>query len=114
MHLVVAFLVILCALIFSWSATGLRVMNVVATLQVIIGLALAGTFGANHLPLPPTIWVHIVCAVAAFAAYGMASAFGKRPGGRTRGTIFAVFGVLFVIATIAVGFHMAYPAWPGA
>jgi hypothetical protein len=105
-HAWVAYLVALCALVFSWSPVGRRVMNGVATVQVLIGLALAGTIGANHLPLPSGIWVHILVGLLVLGAYGAASGAGKRAGGAQRALILSIAGLLLVALNIYLGVRM--------
>ncbi len=105
-HLVVAFLLALCALIFSWESRGLRVVNAVAGLQVLLGLIVAGMFGAAHRALPPQIWLHILIALLILGAYGMAIRMAKRAGSRGPGLALAIIGIVLVFANIYLGFHM--------
>jgi hypothetical protein len=106
-HLVVAFLLALCAIIFSWNAQGRRVVNAVAALQFLVGLVVAGMFGASHTPLPPQIWLHIICAVLIMACYGVAMRFGKRAGGNSTALAFSVAGLILVLYNIYLGWSMA-------
>jgi hypothetical protein len=106
-HLVVAFLLALSALIFSWNAAGRRVVNAVAALQFIVGIAVAGMMGAAHQPLPPQIWIHIVVGVLILACYGLAMRFSKRAGGSTRALGFSVAGLVLVLWNIYLGWQMA-------
>lgn len=110
-HLVVAFLVGLCALLFSWNSTGRRVMNAITGLQVVIGLVFAGMMGAAHEPLPRSLWLHVVTALAAMGAYIAARRIGDRAGGSKRAAAISVLGVVLVLLTIYLGLRMAYPAW---
>ena len=106
-HLVVAFLLALCALIFSWNASGLRVVTVVATLQFVLGLIAAGMFGASHVPMPPQLWVHIVLAVVILGVYGMAQGMAKRAGRRGASLALGVTGIVLIVMNILLGWHMA-------
>lgn len=106
-HLVFAFLVLLCALVFSWSALGQRVMNVVIGIQILIGLAAVGMMGAGVRALAPTIWWHLGVAVAALLVYVAARRFGERPGGRRSGILMGALGLVLVIVTLYLGLHMA-------
>lgn len=106
-HLVVAFLLVLCALIFSWNVSGRRVVNAVAVLQFLVGLAVAGMMGAAHMMLPPPVWIHIILALAIMACYGMAMRFGKRAGSSNLAVVFSVLGLLLVLANVYLGWHMA-------
>lgn len=105
-HLVVAFLLALCALVFSWEMRGRRVVNAVAGLQFVLGLVVAGMFGASHQPLPPQLWLHIVIALLILAAYGMAVRLGKRAGGASASLIASIVGILLVFTNIYIGMHM--------
>ncbi|HUA09653.1 MAG TPA: GerMN domain-containing protein [Candidatus Acidoferrales bacterium] len=109
-HLVVAFLTALCAVVFSWTTNGRRVVNAVAALQFLLGLTLAGVMGASHVPLPPEIWLHIAIALAILAAYGMSMRIGKRAGGATLGLVLAVIGILLIATNIVIGWRMVMPA----
>lgn len=103
-HLVIAFLLALCAIIFSWNAMGRRVVNAVAALQFIVGLVAAGMLGKNA---PPTVWVHLLIALLILGAYGAAMSAGKRAGGSTRALVFSLVGFVLVFVNIWLGWHMA-------
>lgn len=105
-HYAVAFLVVLCGVIFSWSSMGRRVMNAVVGLQVLIGLVAAGMMGAQHLAMPPGIWIHILLGLAAVAAYGFARRLGDRAGGATSGLVLSLAGLVCVIAAFVVGLRL--------
>lgn len=105
-HYAVAFLVVLCGVIFSWSSMGRRVMNVVVGLQVLIGLVAAAIMGAQHLGMPPGIWLHLLLGLAAVAAYGFARRIGDRAGGNTAGLLLSLVGLACVIATFALGLRL--------
>ena len=85
---------------------GLRVMNAVAGLQLLIGLILAGMIGAKHIPLPPLAMVHILCAFGVLALYILAKRFGDRPGGRNMGLLLGALGMVLVFVTIAIGWQI--------
>jgi len=106
-HFVLGFLVLLCALAFSWNALGRRVMNAVVGLQFLCGLVLAGTYGMQHVPLPARIWEHAGLALVALIAYGMAMVFGKRPGGGRIALALSIVGLLCVCVAVYLGLHMA-------
>lgn len=106
-HLVVAFLLVLCALIFSWNVPGRRVVNAVAVLQFLVGLVLAGMIGAAHQAMPPQVFIHIVIALLIMGCYGMAMRFGKRAGGGTTALALSVLGLLLVLWNVYLGWHMA-------
>ena len=106
-HFVVAFLVVLCAIVFSWNDLGRRVVNAVAGLQFLIGLILAGIMGSQHVPMPPNLWLHIFCALLVMASYGMAMRFGKRAGGARTALALSIVGFVLVFVTFYLGLHMA-------
>ena len=106
-HLVVAFLVVLCALVFSWNDLGRRVVNAVAALQFLLGLILAGVMGAQHVPMPPRLWVHLLSALLVLAAYGMAMRYGKRAGGARTALMLSIAGFVLVFVTFYLGLQMA-------
>ena len=104
-HLVIAFLVLLCAAVFSWNSMGRRVMSVIAGLQVLIGLVVAGVLGAKHIPLSPLSMVHLLCAVVLLAIYVLARRLGDRPGGERIGMVLGALGLVLVIVTIVLGWQ---------
>jgi len=106
-HQVVAFLAVLCAIIFSWNPNGRRVVSAVVALQFLLGLAVAGVMGAQHLAPPPSLWEHLALAVAILACYGLAMRFGKQAGGAVRALAFSVAGLLLVLLNVYLGLHMA-------
>jgi hypothetical protein len=106
-HLVVAFLLGLCALIFSGNSGGRRVVNAVAGLQLLIGVALAAYMGMNHIPLPAMIYAHIAAALLIMACYGFAMREGKRAGGGTRSLVLSLLGLILVVLNILGGMMMA-------
>ena len=106
-HLVVAFLVVLCALVFSWNDLGRRVVNAVAALQFVLGLVLAGIMGANHIAMPRNLWLHIVSALLVLASYGMALRYGKRAGGAQTALTYSIVGFVLVFVTFYLGLRMA-------
>lgn len=105
-HYAVAFLVVLCAAIFSWSSMGRRVMNVVVGLQLLVGLVAAALMGMQHAAMPPGIWLHILLALGAAAAYGFARRIGDRAGGASRGLLLSLVGLACVIAAFVVGLRL--------
>ena len=106
-HFVLAFLVLLCAIVFSWNSRGRRVMNAVLGLQVLCGIVYAAAFAMQGGALPPTMWVHVVGALCALLAYGFARRLGDRPGGASTGLMLSIAGLLCIFATMYLGFHLA-------
>jgi hypothetical protein len=106
-HLVLAFLSALCALIFSWTPNGRRVVNAVVGLQFLMGLVVAGVLGANHEALPPLVWLHLLIAIVIMACYGMAMRLGKRAGGARTALLLSVTGLVLIILNIWLGAHVA-------
>jgi len=108
-HLVLAFLVALCALVFSWTPNGRRVVNAVVGLQFLMGLVVAGVMGANHISIPPLVWLHLLVAIAILACYGIAMRAGKRAGGATLALAMSVIGIVLIVINILMGLHIAMP-----
>ncbi|MDQ2865925.1 MAG: hypothetical protein M3R51_06830 [Candidatus Eremiobacteraeota bacterium] len=106
-HYVVAFLLVLCAIVFSWTSLGRRVVSAVAILQLVLGITLAGLIGAKHVPLPPLIWLHILCTFVVLGSYGFAMRYGRRAGGARIALAFSVAGAFFIFLTFYIGLHMA-------
>ncbi len=106
-HFLLAFLVALCVLVFSWNAMGRRVVNGVLGLQVLVGLVVAGMFGANHTPLPKDAPLHIAAALVALVCYGAASAAGKRGAARAA-LLLSIAGLLCVGVALAYGLQMYF------
>ncbi|HEY5426814.1 MAG TPA: hypothetical protein VIJ77_09705 [Candidatus Tumulicola sp.] len=105
-HFVLAYLVALCALVFSWNALGRRVVNVVLGLQVLAGLAVAGMLGANHVSLPKGAAFHIAAAIVALICYGLAARFGKSPRGGRTALALSILGLLSIAAALYLGVRM--------
>jgi hypothetical protein len=105
-HFVLAFLAALCALVFSWTALGRRVVNAVVGLQFLMGLIVAAVKGANHVPLPPQTWLHLAIAALVLAAYGMAIAAGRRAGGASRAMIFSIVGLVLLLLNVWIGMNV--------
>jgi len=106
-HLVLAFLVVFCAVVFSWNSMGRRVMSVVVGLQFLLGLVAAGMMGAAHETLSPVIFAHILCALGALIAYPLARRLGDRPGGGPTGMALGALGFVLVLVGFYLGLHMA-------
>jgi hypothetical membrane protein len=106
-HLVLAFLSALCAVIFSWTPNGRRVVNAVVALQFLMGLVVAGVLGANHEPLPPTVWLHLLIAVVILACYGAAMRVGKRAGGARPALLLSILGLALILVNIWLGARVA-------
>jgi hypothetical protein len=106
-HLVLAFLSALCALIFSWTPNGRRVVNAVVGLQFLMGLVVAGVLAANHEALPPLVWLHLVVAIAIMACYGSAMRVGKRAGGARTALWLSLAGLVLILVNIWLGAHVA-------
>jgi hypothetical protein len=105
-HLVLAFLAALVGLIFSWNTMGRRVVNAVVTLQVLVGLGVAGVLGAQHVTLPKEVWLHLGIGIVALGLYGAALGAGKRTGGSSRALVLSVIGLLLIFTNIWLGYTM--------
>ncbi|HTU82250.1 MAG TPA: hypothetical protein VMF61_08980 [Candidatus Acidoferrales bacterium] len=107
-HFLMAFLVALCALVFSWNAMGRRVVSVVLGIQILVGLALAGTFAAAHRTFPSVIGLHVGAALGAAVCYGIAGAMGRRAGRARGAVVFAILGLLLVAVAVGYGMNMYF------
>jgi hypothetical protein len=107
LHFVVAFLVAICALAFSWNSRGRRVMNVVLGVQTLLGIVVAGLHVVSHEPLPPSVWWHVGAALVALAAYGTARRLGDRPNGAAAATALSLLGIVAVAASMVLGVRVA-------
>lgn len=108
-HLVLAFLVALCAVVFSWTPNGRRVVNAVVALQFVVGLVVAAVMGARHMTIPPAVWLHLLIAVVILACYGLAMRAGKRAGGATLALTLSVIGIVLIVVNIVLGSRIAMP-----
>jgi hypothetical protein len=108
-HLVLAFLVALCALVFSWTPNGRRVVNAVVALQFLVGLVVAAVMGVSHLPIPPVVWLHLLVGLAILGCYGMAMRAGRRAGGATLALTLSLGGIVLIVINIIIGWRMAMP-----
>ena len=106
-HLVVAFLLGFCAVIFTWNPAGRRVVNAVAGLQVLVGIVLAAAMGMGHIPIPSSVWIHLFVAVMIMACFGMAIRNDKRAGSGNAGLLFALGGLALIVVNLAYGWKLA-------
>ena len=102
-HFIVAALVVLCALVFSWNTMGRRVMVAVTGLQFLVGLIVAGVY---H-PTSTVIWFHMTGALAAMLAYIFARRLGERPGKEALAVGLSILGLLLVLGTFSLGITLA-------
>jgi hypothetical protein len=102
-HFVLAFLVALCALVFSWNSRGRRVINAVLGLQAMCGIVLVSADLLQHAAVPNAVWLHAGGTLGALAAYGFARRLGDRPGGKRAGLLLSIAGLLCICATIYLG-----------
>ncbi|HEY5341886.1 MAG TPA: hypothetical protein VIK27_12730 [Candidatus Aquilonibacter sp.] len=106
-HLVLAFLAALCAIVFSWNAMGRRVVNAVVALQFLMGLVVAAALGADHQPMPPMLWFHLFIGILVLAAYGMAMRAGRQASGSSTALAYSVVGLVLLFLNVYLGWHMA-------
>lgn len=110
-HLGFAFFVFLSALFIGWVQMGRRVMVTVIGIQVLIGIVVAAWAGIARIPLPATLWVHIVAALVAMAAYIIGRRLYDRSAQYGMQSIgMSLLGFIFILLTIAYGLHLVYPA----
>ena len=106
-HFVLAFLVLLCAVVFGWNSRGRRVVNAVLGLQFLCGLIYAGAYALQGIALPTAVWAHAGVTLAAMAAYGFARRLGDRPGGKLTGLLLSIAGLLCVALALYLGLRAA-------
>ena len=102
-HFIVAALVILCALVFSWNTMGRRVMVAVTGLQFLVGIVVAGVF---H-PAGSVIWLHVSGALAAMIAYIFARRIGEQPGKGGLALALSLLGLVLALGTFSLGITLA-------
>lgn len=104
-HLGFAFFVFLLGLFIGWVQMGRRVLVTVIGIQILIGVIVAGIAGASHLPLPGTLWIHIVGALIAMFAYIAGRRIVDRDpeGNRVLGWGISLLGLIFIVFTIWYG-----------
>lgn len=109
-HLGFAFFVFLLALFVGWVQMGRRVMAAVIGIQVLIGVVISAWAGAAHMPLPATLWVHIVGALIAMFAYIVGRRIYDRGPQQYALTAIAMslLGFVFVILTIWYGTRLYF------
>lgn len=109
-HLGFAFFVILTALFVGWVQMGRRTMIGVIGIQILIGIVIAAWAGITHYPLPGTLWIHIVVALAAMFAYIVGRRlYDRSPQKPLPAIAMSLLGFILLVATIAYGFHLTYP-----
>lgn len=96
-----AFLVGVCAIVLGWTQLGRRVMAAVLGLQILIGIIAAALI---H-PLPPIIFVHILTALLALAAYMVARRITERSGNGAVPLVLSGVGLVLVFATVYLGMN---------
>lgn len=106
-HLYVAFLIVLLAVLVGWVQMGRRTLVGVIGLQVLVGVAVAGVAGANHLALPPQLWAHVLGALLAMFAYIIGRRLVERqPSQVAVGWLVSAAGLVLVLLTAWLGYHM--------
>jgi hypothetical protein len=100
-HLGVAFLVVLLAVVIGWVQLGRRVMVAILGLQVLIGAVVA----AFIRPPVLVVW-HILAALLAMGAYIAARRIGEKERGVPAAGAFSALGLLLIGATIWLGWKM--------
>jgi hypothetical protein len=98
-----AFFVVLCALLLGWVQMGRRVMNVVIGIQILIGIVYAAVLGASIAAKGEMLAIHVVCALAALAAYIVGRRLGERPNSRPAAIMFSAIGFVLVLVTAYLG-----------
>jgi hypothetical protein len=103
-HLGFAFFVFLLALFVGWVQMGRRVMVAVIGIQLLIGVVISAWAGMTHVPLPGTLWMHIVGGLIAMFAYIVGRRlYDRSPEYRVPAIGLSLLGFIFVILTIWYG-----------
>jgi hypothetical protein len=63
--------------------------------------------GANHMPLPPAIWWHLLIGLAIVTFFGVAMAAGKRAGRGGLVTAMSILGIVLTCFNLWLGSAMA-------
>lgn len=106
-HLYVAFLIVLLAVFIGWVQMGRRTLVAVIGLQVLVGVAVAGVLGANHVALPAQLWAHIIGALLAMFAYIVGRRLvDRQPSQLAVGWLVSAAGLVLVLFTAWLGYHM--------
>lgn len=109
-HLGFAFFVVLTALFVGWVQMGRRVMSAIIGIQILIGAVVAVWAGVTHYPLRGSLLVHIIGALLAMFAYiGGRRIFDRAPQKAVPAVALSLVGFLLVLATVWLGFRLAYP-----
>lgn len=115
-HLGFAFFVFLLALFVGWVQMGRRVMAGVIGIQMLIGVVIAAWASVIHLPLPRTLWIHIVGALLAMFSYIAGRRFYDRSPRNTGAAVgMSLLGFVLIILTIWYGTQLYFrsPMAPG-
>jgi hypothetical protein len=107
-HLGFAFFVFLMGLLLGWVQLGRRVVVAVIGIQILLGIIVAALAGAHHIPLPGSLWVHIVGALLAMAFYIVARRVVDRSPENYRviGWGLSLIGLALIVFTIWYGVSM--------
>ena len=108
-HLGFAFFVVLTGLLVGWVQMGRRTMIGVIGIQILIGVVISAWAGMTHYPLPGSLWIHIVGALAAMFAYIIGRRiFDRSPRNVLPAVGMSLLGFLLLLLTVAYGFHLTY------
>jgi len=105
-HLSLAFLIVLCAVVLGWVQLGQRLMTVFIGLQVLVGIIYAAVLGGALKTVGGHIFEHILGALLAMAAYIAARRLGANTTSRTVPIVLAAIGLLLVLLTAYLGLKM--------
>ncbi len=111
-HFGFAFFVLLVALFVGWVQMGRRTMSGVIGLQILIGIVVAAWAGAARVPLPRTLWIHILGALIALFAYiAGRRIYDRSPKNVAAAVGMSLLGFVFVVLTIWYGtqLYFRYP-----
>ena len=107
-HFVFAFMVALCAVVFSWTPLGRRVAAVVLTLGLLTGLGLILRHSILHEPVQALTALHAFESFLALVFYASAVVADTRGANRWIGTALGLLGALTVLWILATGLRMFF------
>lgn len=108
-HLGFAFFVFIAALFVGWVQMGRRAMAGIIGIQILIGVVISAWAGMAHVPLPGTLWLHIVGALVAMFAYIVGRRlYDRAPEYRVPAVGMSLLGFVFVVLTIWYGTVLVY------
>lgn len=108
-HLGFAFFVVLAGLFVGWVQMGRRTMAGIIGIQIAIGVVVSAWAGITHYPLPGSLWIHVLGALAAMFAYIIGRRiFDRSPQNVVAALGMSLLGFALLVLTVAYGFRLTY------